>query len=360
MKITKKHIILVLTGIVAVIFLIVMLVDFTPSKEDGKHESIKGKIVVLPEAETEALQESKSEAYRSRTQSQRNKERYFDELQPETASQMSLVTDNTTTDVPKETKQISAENVMAELFQEPSLQNEVKQSGVTKRPTRQASTVSNMSPEERLEYDRKRAEMMRDVLTGESSDNKAQESSVSASEPLNVQRKQTRSVIHRIGDETSHDEDMNHENRLIKCVFTRNEKIRSGQRVSVRILEECHLGNIVIPANTHLSAICTISDRLRISIKSIEYGGRIYEANLTAYDFDGSAGIYCPDTGLARNKGTVINNAVSTATSSLGGMMGRVAGAALNTGATLIRSATGETTVSVIAGYQFYLKTINN
>lgn len=138
-----------------------------------------------------------------------------------------------------------------------------------------------------------------------------------------------------------------------RCVFLRDEKLKSGQRVSVRLLEDMLVGPYVIPKNTHLQAYATIDSRLELEITSIEIGGRIITLGYTAYDTDGIKGIYCPDAGDASR--TVKTSGLSTVGSVLGGRVGRVAGEIVNTGVSIAQSKTGERTVSVPAGYNFFI-----
>lgn len=141
--------------------------------------------------------------------------------------------------------------------------------------------------------------------------------------------------------------------RPFRCMFVRNEKIKSGQRVTVRLMEEYNLGGIRIPANTHLQAICKISDRLTLTVRSIEMNSRIIPLALEAYDTDGLPGIYCPESSRAAK--TATNDAISAAGSTFGGLVGDLANTVIRTGATIARSATGEVTVSLSSGYEFYL-----
>ena len=59
-----------------------------------------------------------------------------------------------------------------------------------------------------------------------------------------------------------------------KCMFTRSEKVHSGQRISVRLLEDLVIDGTLIPQNTHLSAVCSINNRMEILITSIDFHGK--------------------------------------------------------------------------------------
>lgn len=81
----------------------------------------------------------------------------------------------------------------------------------------------------------------------------------------------------------------------IKCMFVRDEKLETGQRVAIRLLEDIIVGNVMIPKNTHIMSVCSISQRLEIKVSSIDINGKIIPLNYEAYDTDGAKGIYCPN-----------------------------------------------------------------
>lgn len=143
------------------------------------------------------------------------------------------------------------------------------------------------------------------------------------------------------------------EEHPFKCMFVRGEKIKSGQRVSVRLLEDIVVGGILIPKNSHLMASCTINRRLEMEIANIEMQGRILALGYEAFDTDGTKGIYCPDTGDAGK--TIKNRGTSLAGTALSSRVGRLASDVVTTGVSLIESASGERTVSVPAGYTFFI-----
>lgn len=140
-----------------------------------------------------------------------------------------------------------------------------------------------------------------------------------------------------------------------RCMFVKDEKVKYGQRVGIRILEDFRCRSIVIPENTHLSAVCSLSGRLELMVNSFEMNGRIYQINLKAYDIDGYEGIYCPETAAVKGRKKVTGEAVSTAGTALSGLVGGVAGKILRTGASLLTSASGEQSVQIASGYEFYL-----
>lgn len=143
------------------------------------------------------------------------------------------------------------------------------------------------------------------------------------------------------------------ESHPFKCMFAKESKIKNGQRVSVILLEDIMVSGIPVPKNTHLMARCQISDRLELEFENIEIGGRIIHLGYEAFDVDGSRGIYCPDvSGTGKQVRSRGSNIIS---STLSGRMGRIASEVLSTGVSIAQNAGGEITVSVPAGYTFYI-----
>ena len=138
-----------------------------------------------------------------------------------------------------------------------------------------------------------------------------------------------------------------------RCMFTRDEKVKSGQRITVRLLEDLVIGGTHVPQNTHLQGVVQVSDRMEVRISSLDMGGRILTLNFEAYDTDGGEGIYCSD--LSQTGKAVAEQGLSTLSSTLNSRLGRVARDAATVGASIIRNKAGEATVSVPAGYTFYI-----
>ena len=140
-----------------------------------------------------------------------------------------------------------------------------------------------------------------------------------------------------------------------RCMFVREQKVIDGQRVTIRLLEDYVSDGVRVPANTHLAAVCKVADRLELNVHSVDMNGRIVPLQLVAYDTDGMAGIYCPETAASRNSRRASADAISAAKSAFGGLVGDLANTVLRTGATIARSASGELSVKVVSGYEFYL-----
>ena len=242
-----------------------------------------------------------------------------------------------------------------------------------------SSGYGQMTPEQKLEYDRRRAEMVRDVMTGSEIAGQAgnddyqsgcddhrdgangrdgdDERSQSAMLSLNDISSGNVGIITSLDDDFDDPSVRCSSSAKVpfRCMFVRDQKVVDGQRVTVRLLEDYSADGVFVPANTHLAAVCKVSDRLELSVRSVEINGRILPLQLVAYDTDGMAGIYCPETSASRNSRRASSDAISAANSTFGGLVGDLANTVLRTGATIAKSASGELSVKVVSGYEFYL-----
>lgn len=140
-----------------------------------------------------------------------------------------------------------------------------------------------------------------------------------------------------------------------KCMFVRDEKIKNGDRVTVRLLEDMVIGGQLIPKNTHLMANCTLGKRLQLVIPSIQINGKIIALNYDAYDAnDGTKGIFCPEIDDSARKAAT-SYASATATSRARSLVGGIAQDAIQAGTILLSGTGQERKVSVPAGYQFFI-----
>jgi hypothetical protein len=305
----------------------------------------------IPDGEIQKMTASKSEAFRGTIST----DAYFDMLGEQCVDddEISLVSDSLKTtkkSTPAPVQQGSAvERVFGSAPPDAPSQ--------PTPPTRSSSRP--MTREEKLEYDRQRAEMVRDVLTGNQEETPSQEGSDETPEPKSIDLSAIGSsdgIISSLDDDFE-DAAVQYEGskRPFRCMFVRDQKLTSGQRVTLRLLEDYNQDGVRIPANTHLAAICKIGDRLELQVRSLEINGRIIPLALDAYDTDGLQGIYCPETSSQKNSRTATNDAISTAGTTFGGLVGDIASTVIRTGATIAKSASGEVSVSVVSGYEFYL-----
>ena len=321
------------------------------SQRAGNEASGASVTVTIPDAEVKEMADSKSEAMRGAV----TLDKYFGELPPDGSEDLSLVSGSPSSSA-------GDEAAVARVFGSASPGEAPSSSSSPSRRGgggRSRSGAPSMSAEERLAYDRQRAEMVRDVLAGGNApeETPAAGETVAASPALDLSAVGDSDGIISSLDDDFTDDAVQYEGakRPFRCMFVRDQKLVSGQRVSLRLLEDYMADGVRIPANTHLSAICKIGERLELSVRSLELGGRIVPLALDAYDTDGLPGIYCPETASSKASRKASDDAISTAGQTFGGLVGDIASTVLRTGASIAKSASGEVSVSVVSGYEFYL-----
>lgn len=352
----KKWLLFAALAAVVVGLIVVMVFSvFVPHRQPA---GASGSVVsVIPEGEAERMEESKSKVYRGST------EDYYEmlaSLDPATED-VSLVSSSPATGS-SEPVAASTASSRPEAAAERVFGPAPSSSAPAVRPSGGGghSPSRPMTSEERLEYDRKRAEMVRDVLSGGSSVSEDPPVTDDAPEkPVSIDLSAVGTsdgIISTLDDEPS--EGVSYGDGVLKpfkCMFVRDQKLVNGQRVTLRLLEDYADGGVRVPANTHLQAICKIGDRLELQVRSLDLGGRIVPLSLEAYDTDGLQGIYCPETPASKNSRKASDDAIATAGQTFGGLVGDLANTVIRTGASIAKSATGEVSVSVVSGYEFYL-----
>ena len=343
----------------------------------GKGSSVVEEQVAVnvPEGVAVPVYDSKTEAYRN---THISTDQYFAQLSAE--EDISLVSSDSNEVKEKPSIVIEDEDAAAKrVFGDSEVS--VAGSAIERSPVKPGMTGSSgygqMTPEQKLEYDRRRAEMVRDVMTGSEIAGQAGNDDYQAGSDDRRDRDDGRddersqsAMLSRndiasgnVGIITSLDDDFDDPSVRysssakvpFRCMFVRDQKVIDGQRVTVRLLEDYSVDGMFVPANTHLAAVCKVSDRLELSVRSVEINGRILPLQLVAYDTDGMAGIYCPETSASRNSRRASSDAISAANSTFGGLVGDLANTVLRTGATIAKSASGELSVKVVSGYEFYL-----
>ena len=357
MELDKKKT-LILMIVAAVVLLGLLVVSFIPfGKKEEADESVTQ---TINDGVAQEMADSKSDAYRGLIST----DDYFDQLGARMADEE---------DISLVSKEPSSGTVFGGAASNATDSDDARVSRVFGEPPTSSSPEPRrssggggsssrpMTQRERLDYDRQRAEMVRDVLTGGASgeDTPDQVGGDSMAEPASIDLSSVGSsdgIISSLDDDFE-DVAVQYEGakRPFKCMFVRDQKLKSGQRVTLRLLEDYVEGGVRIPANTHLAAICKIGDRLELQVRSLEMNGRIIPLALDAYDTDGLQGIYCPETSASKGAKQAGNDAISTAGTTFGGLVGDLASTIIRTGASIARSASGEVSVSVVSGYEFYL-----
>ena len=347
-----------------VIVVFVLVMALCSAFGGGESVTVEDKVAVnVPEGVAVPVSDSKTEAYRN---SRVSTEQYFAQLSTE--EDISLVSNDDHIGKVKEKPLTVAEDEGAaakRVFGDADVSTVV--SSGEKAPVKPRMSGNNgpiqMTPEQKLEYDRKRAEMVKEVLAGDGKtikEDSTKTDSQKSRETLDfgeISRRNNDGIITSLDDDFEYPSVRYSSSAKVpfRCMFVKDQKLVDGQRVTVRLMEDYVADGVFVPANTHLAAVCKVSDRLELSVRSVEMNGRIIPLQLVAYDIDGMVGIYCPETSSSRNSRRASSDAISAANSTFGGLVGDLANTVLRTGATIAKSASGELSVKVVSGYEFYL-----
>lgn len=149
----------------------------------------------------------------------------------------------------------------------------------------------------------------------------------------------------------------------IRACIAEDQTVSGDARLKLRLLEPLMAGETEVPENTVLYAVGRIEgQRLSVIVTSIEYGGSIIPVALTAYDTDGQAGLYIPNTAErtafkegAANIGTGLGSSISFARNAGQQVAMDVVRGVMSGGSRYIASKMREVKVSVKAGYGILL-----
>ena len=120
---------------------------------------------------------------------------------------------------------------------------------------------------------------------------------------------------------------------MVRACVAATQVIRAGSTVRLRLLEPVRIDGVIIPRNTPLYGLATISGmRLQVTVSSVEYGGRIFAVEASAYDLDGQPGLNVPNS----RERTALKDALAS--------VGQTAGTSVN----VTRSA-GQQVLSTVA-----------
>ena len=139
-----------------------------------------------------------------------------------------------------------------------------------------------------------------------------------------------------------------------------DQTVSSGSWLKFRLLEPLQVGNVLVPAGTPLFGTVRIGgQRMEVSVSSIESGGNILPVELAAYDMDGQAGLFVPNTAertamkeAAANIGGSFGTSISFARSASQQLVMDVTRGVLGGGSQYLATKMREVKVSVKANYQ--------
>lgn len=149
----------------------------------------------------------------------------------------------------------------------------------------------------------------------------------------------------------------------IRACVAEDQTVTTGARLKFRLLEPLQVGGVLVPANTPLYGTVRIEgQRMAVTVNSIESGGNILPVELTAYDMDGQAGLFVPNTTertamkeAAANIGGSFGTSISFARSASQQLVMDVTRGVLGGGSQYLATKMREVKVAVKANYQLLL-----
>lgn len=84
----------------------------------------------------------------------------------------------------------------------------------------------------------------------------------------------------------------------IKALVDQDVTALAGSRIRIRLLEDMMVGEVRVPSGSLLYALVSgFSDqRIKLSISSVHFAGKIFPVKLEVYDLDGLSGLYVPSS----------------------------------------------------------------
>ena len=143
----------------------------------------------------------------------------------------------------------------------------------------------------------------------------------------------------------------------IKAMFIEERKVKSGDRVQLRLCEDkgITVDGVHIPKNSLLYATVSLSDRLMIHVPSVNVNGVIVPLNLDAYDVDGLEGIYCPTSDAQQAIKDVGREAKEIITGTVSGLMRSFGARMVSTGRSATDRLGTQSYAYITSGYSFNL-----
>lgn len=85
-------------------------------------------------------------------------------------------------------------------------------------------------------------------------------------------------------------------NYLIRAEIYETATVLSGNRVKLRLLEDCTISGQKVPMGSFVYGICTLGgERLKIEVSQLPVQGGFLPVELSVLDLDGLSGLYIPD-----------------------------------------------------------------
>lgn len=149
------------------------------------------------------------------------------------------------------------------------------------------------------------------------------------------------------------------DNDVFKVSTTTEQKIKSGDKVQLRLLKDAYLQDEKIDRNTYIYAIAKIEDnRLQLIVSSVSKNTRAIPCSLAAYDTDGYKGLAFTSDDSSQQISNEVKSALQTTVGQLAAITSRTAGNIIRSTSRIGSNAIGnkQQTITLPANYMMQLK----
>lgn len=146
---------------------------------------------------------------------------------------------------------------------------------------------------------------------------------------------------------------------VFKVSTTTEQKIKSGDKVQLRLLKDAYLQDEKIDRNTYIYAIAKIEDnRLQLIVSSVSKNTRAIPCSLAAYDTDGYKGLAFTSDDSSQQISNEVKSALQTTVGQLAAITSRTAGNIIRSTSRIGSNAIGnkQQTITLPANYMMQLK----
>lgn len=149
------------------------------------------------------------------------------------------------------------------------------------------------------------------------------------------------------------------DNDVFKVSTTTEQKIKSGDKVQLRLLKDAYLQDEKIDRNTYIYAIAKIEDnRLQLIVSSVSKNTKAIPCSLAAYDTDGYKGLAFTSDDSSQQISNEVKSALQTTVGQLAAITSRTAGNIIRSTSRIGSNAIGnkQQTITLPANYMMQLK----
>jgi hypothetical protein len=336
---------IIITAIIALVVFTVILVLFTaPPKKPYQDTSVK---VTLPDAQVEALPKAKIKAYENE-----EKATSYDKLLSEIAI----------SSTGEDTVNTKAMQMHAQATQRLSQRIQSENSGELREESGSEPINSHTTGYVLANKDnwKERYDYLYEKLYGDlehpSSEQTPQPNETHQAKPVPTPapaREEAGFITITVGTSQATDKG------VFKVSITTEQKIKSGDKVQLRLLKDAYLQDEKIDRNTYIYAIAKIEDnRLQLIVSSVSKNTKAIPCSLAAYDTDGYKGLAFTSDDSSQQISNEVKSALQTTVGQLAAITSRTAGNIMRSTSRIGSNAIGnkQQTITLPANYMMQLK----